>query len=186
MAGGKSLRMGEDKGLMLLNQKPLVGYVIDALKPLVSEILIVANSPGYEQFGYKVVEDLIPDSGPLGGVLTGLSQSKNDWSFVVSCDTPFVSTALLKYLLKKSEGYDVVLPSCEEAIEPLVGLYNKQCLPELKRMVTEGQLKMRRAVRQLNMLEIPIDDSQSFYTPRLFENLNTQESVKEAEKRMKM
>ena len=43
LAGGKSSRMGEDKGLVLLNGKPMIQYVIEALKEVVSNIIIISN-----------------------------------------------------------------------------------------------------------------------------------------------
>ncbi len=53
LAGGKSSRMGQDKGLMLFNQKPLVQYVLQSLQTVVNKVIIVANNPAYEQFGAK-------------------------------------------------------------------------------------------------------------------------------------
>lgn len=180
LAGGKSLRMGQDKGLMILNNKPLITYAIEALEPLVTEILIVANSSDYDQFGYRIVNDLIPESGPLGGLVTGLTHSKSALNVVLSCDTPFISSDLLSFLISKAEDYEAIVPLYEGYVQPLVGIYDKVCLPQLRAMMDSGQLKMRRAVEQLNSREVVIDDSLGFYSERLFKNINTPEALEEA------
>ncbi|MCE7992874.1 MAG: molybdenum cofactor guanylyltransferase [Roseivirga sp.] len=184
LAGGKSLRMGEDKGLVRLNNKPLISYAIDALRPLVSELLIVANGPGYEPFGYPVIPDLIPESGPLGGTVTGLTDSNSEWNLVLSCDTPFVSTKLFEHLLSNVNNYQAVLPRHKGELEPLTGLYNKNCLKQLEEFIADRQLKMRWAVQQLNLKEVIIDSQNSFYEDQLFQNINTREALLSAEKKL--
>lgn len=185
LAGGKSLRMGQDKGLVLLNERPLIAYTIEALKPLVSEILIVANSRGYEGFGHRVIPDIIPDSGPLGGILTGLTHSNSEWNVVLSCDTPFVSTMLFEHLLSNTNGHQAVLPRHEGELEPLAGLYHKSCLEPIEELISTRQLKMRRAVQQLNLKEVLIDGHNSFYEDRLFQNINTKEALLLTEKELR-
>ena len=72
LAGGKSSRMGFDKGLAILNGKPMIQYVIDVFEKLGLDIIIISNSPGYETFGYPIYNDLIPEKGPVGGIYTCL------------------------------------------------------------------------------------------------------------------
>ncbi len=185
LAGGKSERMGEDKGLTLLNNKPLVSYAIEAVKPLVAQILIVANTPGYEQFGYPVLGDLKPDCGPLGGMLTGLTHSQTDWNVVLSCDTPFVSSELLSHLIARADAEQAILPLHRGKVEPLAGWYHKSCLPAQEDLIDQRELKMRYVVTQLKRLEVPIDERFDFYAEWLFDNLNTPESLKQAEEILK-
>lgn len=181
LAGGKSKRMGEDKGLSLLNHRHLVTYAIGALRPLVSEIIIITNSPGYQQFGYKVYPDQQPDCGPLGGIITGLVHSQTDWNVVLSCDTPFVSSELLSHLVSGAGSEQALLPVHKGQVEPLVGWYHKSCLPVWESLINQGELKMRYAVKQLDRLEVHINEELDFYTERLFDNLNTPEALKQAE-----
>lgn len=67
LAGGRSSRMGEDKGLMRLAGKPLVMHLVEQLQPCVDELVLIANHPEYMQFGYRVVEDMVAEIGPMGG-----------------------------------------------------------------------------------------------------------------------
>ena len=104
LAGGNSSRMGSDKGLVLLNGKPMIQYCIDTLESLNLPIIIVSNNKEYEKFGFPVYADVIPEKGPLGGIYTGLYYSKKDKNIVISCDTPFVSPRLLRLMIDKSSN----------------------------------------------------------------------------------
>jgi molybdopterin-guanine dinucleotide biosynthesis protein A len=75
LAGGKSSRMGEDKGFLLRNGKPFIQYSIDALTPLVSEIIIVSDHPKYDVFRLKRINDITKNSGPVAGICSGLEAS---------------------------------------------------------------------------------------------------------------
>ena len=78
LAGGKSSRMGLDKGLIKMNQQTFIQAVINAMRPLVGDIIIVSNNSDYDQFGYLRINDLIKDSGPLAGLYSGLCFSQSD------------------------------------------------------------------------------------------------------------
>ena len=83
LAGGKARRMnGADKGLQLLQNKPLISHVIERLQPQVVDISINANRhhTEYAQWGLPVFSDELPDfQGPLSGMLTSLEQAKTDF-----------------------------------------------------------------------------------------------------------
>ena len=87
LAGGKERRMnGADKGLQLLQNKPLISHVIERLQPQVIDISINANRhhAEYSQWGFPVFSDELPDfQGPLSGMLTALEQAKTDFVLFV-------------------------------------------------------------------------------------------------------
>lgn len=176
--------MGQDKGLMLLNGKPLITYVIETLKPITSQLLIVANAPGYEQFGFPVFQDNIPDKGPLGGLITGLQKSNTEKSIVLSCDTPFVSTALLSHLLEKSSAQKTVVALHQEEVQPLVGVYHKDDLKILENLREKDMLQMRRVIKEMEVAPVPIDEQMEGYSSGFFDNLNTPESMEAAARRL--
>ena len=76
LAGGKSSRMGEDKGFLKLNGKTFMSSIIAALNPIVGEIIIVSNNSEYDVFNLKRVADSMEDSGPLAGLYSGLLHSE--------------------------------------------------------------------------------------------------------------
>ena len=94
LAGGKSSRMGSDKGLVLLNGKPMISYIIEILKKMQIPIIIISNNENYKQFGLPVFADIIKEKGPLGGIYTGLKNSKTESNIIVSCDVPFYQIEL--------------------------------------------------------------------------------------------
>ena len=82
---------GVDKGLVFLQDKPLIAQVILRLKPQVDEILINANREiaRYEALGYPVLKDENKDFiGPLAGFSLGLQHAKHDYVLTVPCDSP--------------------------------------------------------------------------------------------------
>ncbi|MCL4167425.1 UNVERIFIED_CONTAM: hypothetical protein GTU68_012318, partial [Idotea baltica] len=99
LAGGKSSRMGTDKGFLFLNNKPFVQYSIDALMPLVSEIIIVSDNPDYDVFGFKRINDSTKNAGPVAGICSGLEASSTDYNLILSCDIPLISSQILERLI---------------------------------------------------------------------------------------
>ena len=110
LAGGKSSRMGSDKGLLKIENRTFVECVIDAMKPLIDEIIIVSNNPEYDQFGYHRVEDDIKDSGPLAGLYSGLKHSNTEHNLVLSSDIPLIKAEILEKLIDADyKNYELYL-----------------------------------------------------------------------------
>jgi molybdenum cofactor guanylyltransferase len=149
LAGGKSSRMGSEKGLVDFQGKPMVAWIIAALEVFTKDILIVAHNADYERFGYEVVPDDVRDRGPLAGLVTGLRQARHDLNLVVSCDVPLVHPQLLRWLLESYEDEAAAVFTLDDRIQPLVGLYHRKALPTLERLLAHGQLKLRIALDEL-------------------------------------
>jgi len=101
LAGGKSLRLGRNKALETLNGKSLIEHVIERLRPLSSQLLIVTSQEFELPIACRaeMLVDIYPGSGPLGGIYTGLRASRSSSSIVVACDMPFLNTELLGYMI---------------------------------------------------------------------------------------
>ncbi|PKP35407.1 MAG: molybdenum cofactor guanylyltransferase, partial [Bacteroidetes bacterium HGW-Bacteroidetes-17] len=126
LAGGKSRRMGKEKGLIELNGKQLIQYAIEVLKPICETILISTNSNFYDFLSYQKIADEFPDSGPMGGIYSCLKASKTNQNLVLSCDMPFINSQLLKELIENSHEYDIVVPwNGEQRFEPMCAFYHK-------------------------------------------------------------
>jgi molybdenum cofactor guanylyltransferase len=173
LAGGNSLRMGEDKGLMLVNGKPMIEHIIDTVKGVVEEIIIISNNEEYDRFGYPVYPDQIKGKGPLGGIYTGLLHSKTQLSLVLSCDIPYVNDNLLNLLISHSEGYDVTIPQKDGVTHQLMGVFSKRCLITFKNAIDDNDLKLKTLFEKLN-LNI-VDASQ--FSGRLFTNVNQKDDI---------
>jgi molybdopterin-guanine dinucleotide biosynthesis protein A len=177
LAGGKSSRMGQDKGLMLLNGKYFVQHVIDAVSSLASDIIIVSNQSEYEVLGYRVEKDIIKENGPLAGIYTGLVYSQHNINIVLSCDVPLISTKMLEFLLNhNSESYDVTLPSFQNKIHYLIGVYHKRCAEPFMHELRKGQLRVKTALEKVivnivNTNHFHAGEFLNINTPQEFQNL---------------
>lgn len=173
LAGGKSSRMGEDKGLMLLNGKPMIQYVIDAVSKLTDKIIIVSNSSKYEQFGCKVIPDVVKDKGPLGGIISGLEQTTSERNWILSCDTPYISVEILRELMETMGEEQIRITSAGDKIHPLIGTYRKSALIPLKEQLALNELKLTKAFEGV---EKTIFDA-NHYPLNCFKNLNKKEDL---------
>jgi len=182
LAGGKSRRMGIKKGLAELKGKPLIDYAIDLMQQLAGTILISANSKAYDAYPFEVVEDVIPDSGPMGGIYSCLQKSKSDFNLVVSCDTPFVKPALYWYLLDEVKDHACIVPWHEgEQYEPLCAVYHKSLLVDFSRFLKAGNYKIPDLFEDVDFLPVKMGRHLSFYHDHLFFNINRRQDLKKAE-----
>lgn len=183
LAGGKSFRMQTDKGLARLAGRPLVEYAINNLKPLCSNILIGANNPEYEQFGYAVIPDRIPGIGPMGGIYSCLKASGTKINIALSCDTPLVSTSALQCLLLNSREELVTLPWYrDDHYEPLCAIYHKEMAVVLKDYIDLHIYKLPVVFSQIPVNRIPVADYPECFNDWTFYNINTADDLKKLEK----
>ena len=184
LAGGQSSRMGNDKGLRQLKNKPLVSYAIATLRPLCQQLMISANrsQEKYAEFGWPVVADEIPDIGPIGGIYSCLKKSTTRYNLVLSCDTPFVTTEIFRLLLKNRENEQVVCPVHQTfLIEPLSACYNTNVLGDLTRAIEKQEYKMMRFLKHIRMKTVAVDVLLPHFNELTFLNVNTPEDLKKAE-----
>ncbi|MBK9637273.1 MAG: molybdenum cofactor guanylyltransferase [Bacteroidetes bacterium] len=125
LAGGKSSRMGTDKGLLLLKNKSLVKYVIDNLTPCVDQIFIVSSNELYEQFCLPLVPDIVLGKGPAVGIFSALEHSTVNQNFVISCDTPFLDSSLISRIFNLAKDHEICIAESMGFWEPMVGVYSK-------------------------------------------------------------
>ena len=182
LAGGKSTRMGRDKAVLEIGGKRLIDRLVEGLQQIFPEVIIVANTPGlYENLGVRVVPDLIPDKGSLGGIYTAATIASHPWAFVMACDMPFFNPALIQYLGSLIDDWDAVAPYTDDW-EPLYALYAKTCLPYMERQVHSDNLKIARFFSHVRVRRVGIEELEP-YDPQglsLF-NMNTPEEFARAE-----
>ncbi len=115
LAGGASRRMGRDKAFIEFEGAPLIARVIERMQTLSAEIILVANdTDAYARFGLRVVNDVVPGKGSLGGIFSGLQAAREPYALAVACDMPFLNPALLRYLISLASHFDVVIPRAQD------------------------------------------------------------------------
>ena len=147
LCGGRSARMGQDKGLVEWDGQPLVVRAARLLRGLSVEVLAVTGySRRYvellEPLGVTVLADRVPGLGPLGGIHTGLLHSKREYNLVLACDMPLVEPALLELLIDEiSPEFAVIVPQVRGFFEPLLAIYSRRCLPAIEGLLAAGKRK---------------------------------------------
>ena len=174
LTGGKSSRMGEDKGLMIFDRKPLVQHALETLDQVAGQVMISANDSVYAQFSHPVVPDAIHDIGPMGGLYSCLLRSETEFNIFLSCDTPFVPSELLALLLQEIGHHACAVPVHDNGkMEPLCAVYRKKCWETFAELINEGRYKVHEALDRLGYAEVKIDKNTPFYDNLLFFNINT-------------
>ncbi len=177
LAGGASSRMGTDKGLMDVGGKPMVEHVIDVLRGCFDDLFIVSNNDDYKKFGLPVYHDVIPGMGPLSGIHTGLTISRNDWNLIVACDMPFINRESAGILIQSARTGSAVIPYFNNKPEPLFGLYHKSALPTILDFADKGVYKLQSLLLSLPHTRIDIDPKPAG-TTHPFMNINTPVDLK--------
>jgi molybdopterin-guanine dinucleotide biosynthesis protein A len=186
LAGGGGLRLGREKALENLGEISLLERVLLQLSFLDSDILLVTakelSRPWLE--GYprlKVVSDIYPGKGPLGGIYTGLELSNSFYNVVVACDMPFLNRALLGYMAGVSAGYDLVVPRLKGLVEPLHAVYSKACLASIEGLLKQGVLGIRELFRLVRVRYVEAEEIDRFDPEHLsFFNINTRADLARA------
>jgi molybdopterin-guanine dinucleotide biosynthesis protein A len=184
LAGGQSSRLGTDKSFVKMNGQPLIEQIVAKLARLSDDVIIVANSPEkYDHLEARLVGDIYPGKGALGGIYSGLRTAANAYSLVVACDMPFLDLNLLRYMILLARGHDVVIPRIGGFPEPLHAIYSKSCLEPIDRLLTRRGLKIidffsEVRVRYVEEGEVDIFDPQHLS----FFNVNTLSDLEEMKK----
>ncbi len=185
LAGGRSLRLGSSKALEIIGGKSLIERVVERVK-LVSTQTLIVTSPGQPVLPVagegEVLVDLYPGKGPLGGIYTGLLASPSSHSIVVACDMPFLNIELLRYMIELSPAFDAVVPRLGEGrVEPLHAIYSKGCLDNMKTQLEHNHLQISHSLTMLRVRYIEQAECQKF-DPQLlsFFNINNQSDLDRA------
>lgn len=185
LAGGRSSRMGTPKALLLFDDEPLIVHLVRKLQAIFADVVVVA-APGQQLPALPVtlVHDEVAYQGPVGGILYGLRAARHEYAFVTSCDSAFVSEALIEYLLSLKDQFDIVVPRWEDRFQPLMAVYSKAVLPVLEEQLARGELRPVSLFTKVRTREVTEEevrrvdpDGTSFF------NMNTPADYEEAQRR---
>ena len=181
LAGGKSTRLGRNKVFEIIGQKSLLERAVSCLSSFKSEIIVVKakDSSLPELTGYpelRIVTDVYPGKGSLGGIYTGLVASKAFYNMVVACDMPFLNLDLLRYMIDLAREYDVVIPKVDdEILEPLHAIYSGNCIPPLEFLIKQNRLSILELFPMVKVRNVANSEINQFDPQHLsFFNINTE------------
>lgn len=179
LAGGQSRRLGRDKRLEPIGGQPLIRRVIDRVSGLADEVLVVVADPAAAESlplgsWHRSAPDIYPGKGSLGGIFSGVTSARHEWSLVVACDMPFLNIELLRLMLSLRDGVDAVVPVLEGRPEPTHALYSKACLPHIEDRLKADDLKISRFYDQVRVHYVPEEKIDTLDPERLsFFNVNS-------------
>lgn len=176
LAGGKSSRMGTEKGLVLFRGKRLVDHVTAVAKKITTQIMIISANPAYTQTGLVCIPDALPGKGPLGGIYTGLMHSNTKKNLFLGCDMPFLTEKLLSELARQAGDEDVLLTMHKELAEPLCSVYDQRAITGIRAMLDKNQLKITDALAGLKTRTISFD-GEAWFRGNEFANINSPDEL---------
>lgn len=190
LAGGFSSRMGQDKGLLLFGNEPLVAVTARLLETLVREVTVIGGPERYNHLGLRVLPDRVmsakhgaPLQTPLLGVASALSTSDARWNLILACDLPYLTAEWLEWLLDRAERScaQILMPRTANGIEPLAAVYRRECLAPILQALDNGIRGVKDAISHLP-IEFCGEDEWASFDPqhRVLKNMNTPEDYQEA------
>ncbi len=157
LAGGNSTRMGSDKASLKYLGERFIDRIVSVVSEFADDVIVVSDRKYDRLVNCRQVPDKVKDSGPLGGLCSGLYYSTTVRNLVLSCDVPLFTREILDVLLEQdADEYDVVLPEVNGRLMPLVALYKQRALISLENDLSAGRLKLTDAVMKLNVCKVAL------------------------------
>ncbi len=191
-AGGRSLRMGEDKSWLPIEGRPMIEHVLAAAQTIAERLVVVVNPtnpnlPRYEQLAApwdaELWFDLHNHRGPLGGIETVLRQCSADESaLILACDLPFVTTEFLQLLrtIHAAEHNELTVPlDQDERPQMLAAIYAASCLSQVSALLAAEELKVRALQTRVQTRRVRwAEYAHLARAERFLRNLNAREDLR--------
>lgn len=180
LAGGASRRMGTDKSQLLVDGQSFVERIADTLLKLTDSVTIVGPTaiPPLPN-----VPDVYAQWGALGGLHAALNACRREWTIVVACDLPFVTSELFLHLAGARLDHDAVVPFQPDGRpQPLAALYRKHpCLERATELIETGRRRPLDLLEAVNTRWVAFDEIKNLdQAEKFFVNINTPEDYDEA------
>jgi molybdopterin-guanine dinucleotide biosynthesis protein A len=163
LAGGKSRRFGSDKARATRDGEPLIVGVARELKPVASRVTVVAATAGaYEDLGLPTIGDLVPDKGPLGGLLTSIDHCQNDdWLFLTACDWAGIRAEWVKRLMESRTSDVQAVLYRSTHLQTLFALYRVSVRPAVESLIDAGRLSIKDLLATIAAVTLAVPDDWS-------------------------
>lgn len=193
LGGGASRRMGRPKALLVIGGETMIERQVRLLGAVAREVFVVGWPADHSKSKLtNVLRDLpfLPDKlagrGPLGGIYTGLMQSRSEYNLFLSCDMPFVDGGFLEFLCRRAleTRADVTVPkSRARRLEPLCAVYRRRALGAMGACLNSGENEIVRFFPRVRCEIIPWREfARAGFAPTIFDNINTPEEYEAAKR----
>lgn len=173
VAGGKSSRMGSDKGMLLLNKSVFIEHIVKALQEAnIQNITIVSANKAYDFLNCNRIEDVYPNKGPVGGIFTALSHTKTEQNIILSLDIPLITNDVIAWLISNIDYKKLITQvKVGDKTSPLIAVYNRKAVNVFEEHIKREELKLRMVVEAIPHQTIEIPEKWI----SLLQNINTKE-----------
>ena len=157
LAGGASRRFGTDKARASVGGRAMIARVFEAVSAVTGEVLVSVRAGGGDYgLAARVVEDAVPDAGPLAGLEAGLRACRTPWLVVVACDMPFLTPEALEAVTRaRAPGLDAVVARTPDGrLQPLCACYHTSVLPVVAARLRSGRRSMRGLLERLGAVRV--------------------------------
>jgi molybdopterin-guanine dinucleotide biosynthesis protein A len=183
--GGKSARMGADKGKLEFRGKPLFQWVLESISQVVDEIVLsVSHEEQIElidivTYDVSIALDERPGLGPMGGLLSGIRKARGEYVAVTPVDAPLISPQLYELLFEKVKGNGAAVPKIRGYWEPLVAVYKGNAMiSAIGRAIAGDTLDIRSTFPHLDIVEVKQHEIEAIDPDLLsFNNINTMKDL---------
>ena len=164
---------GEDKGLIELNGRPMIDYVLDIVRPQAAAVLINANRnhQRYAAFGQRVISDGISGfQGPLAGMASAMQAAETPFIACVPCDGPLLPDDLVVRLHAAcaDEDAEIAVAHDGKRMQPVFALLKCELLSSLQAFLQAGERKIDQWYAQHGVALVDFSND-----PDIFLNINT-------------
>jgi len=176
LAGGKSARMGFDKGLIDYHGKPQRDYLRDILGKYCDQVFISCKKTNDLPISSNPIADAFQIDSPLNGILSAFQFNKTVAWLTVPVDMPMIDGALIQYLIdhrNQSKTATCFLDSEGKNPEPLFTIWEPSALEDLQQFYADGKISPRDFLKQADVHIISIPDVKSLI------NINSEEEWKQ-------
>jgi len=169
LAGGHSRRMGTDKARIAWDRGTLLTHAVDRMRQVASRVFVVGSVEGAP---VRVLPDVFPETGPLGGLQAAIAQTVADWNLFLAVDMPLVPARLLRFITEqRKDGMSAVVPltktpdaathsarnsdnfaDCTASLDrfqPLCALYHRRVLSDFERALSNGEYSIHRLLETM-------------------------------------
>jgi molybdopterin-guanine dinucleotide biosynthesis protein A len=150
LAGGRSLRMGEDKAGVVLAGRRLLDHMLGKLRALGLRARVAGLREPFVENAAEVFTDAHPDCGPLSGVETALARSEAALVMVLGVDLPLLPTEFLAWMLERAltTGAVVTIPRLLGKPQPLCAVYRRELVPGITAALVAGEYRVMDMVER--------------------------------------
>jgi len=162
LAGGKNHRMnGEKKVSLTWKGKPFLNHIMTAMESLEQVYLSVEAEEPYGQIAVPLIVDKYPETGPIGGIRSGLEICGEDALLVLPCDTPGITGKTVELLLDKYEKTGkAVVAAATGRLHPLTAVYTRDNLKEIDRMMAVKNYRMKALLEHIEYEKVNIANAE--------------------------